>query len=115
VSGRRLFLSFNSGALQEWVYKKSHFALAGPDPEYGPLANVIQFAPPAVHTAGGDFYLGRVTSSKSLSDGPQVVQALGATQITARVTFPHEGVMRYEVTDWSNAATSRMFADLGNG
>jgi alpha-D-xyloside xylohydrolase len=98
------FLSFDVGPLQARLHQESgHFALVGPDLANRPLANVIQFAPPAVHTSAGDFSIGKVISSKSLPNGLEAVQLLGARQITARITFPHEGVMRYEVTGWSGA------------
>src|SRR5207245_456985 len=67
-------------------------------------ANIIRFAPPAVLTAERAILLGRVVSSKVLGDGLEIVQSLGPSKITARLTFPHDGVMRYEVTDWQNVA-----------
>jgi alpha-D-xyloside xylohydrolase len=97
------FLSFNSGERQARIYKDSgHFALAGPDLQGNPLANVIQFAPPSVLNGAGTFPIGRVISSTNLANGLQLVQTLSTSQITTQLTFPHEGVMRYEVTDWSN-------------
>ncbi len=97
------FVTFDSGPLQARIYKDSgHLALAGPSLENQPLANVIQFAPPAVHTASRDFSVGPLISSKRSKNGLEVVQRLGATQITALITFPHDSVLRYEVTDWSD-------------
>ena len=99
------FLSFDQGPLQARIYQDTgHVELAGPDLAGTPAANIVRFAPPAVQTPTGTFLLGRVVSSKVLGDGLEVVQSLGSSQITARLTFPHDGVMRYEVTDWGNVA-----------
>src|SRR5215470_18072797 len=96
------FLIFDAGPLQARLYKGSgHFALAGPDLQNLPLASIIQFAPPAVQTATRDLSIGALISSKTIANGLEFVQRLGTTQITARITFPHESVMRYEVTNWS--------------
>ena len=97
------FLSFDSGAFPARIHKDSgHFALAGPDLQNRALANVIQFAPPAVHTTGGSFPIGRIISSKNLSNGLELNQDLNGAAVTTQITFTHEGVMRYEVTNWSN-------------
>jgi len=99
------FLSFDQGPLQARIYQDTgHVELAGPDLAGAPAANIVRFAPPAVQTPNGAFLLGRIVSSKVLGDGLEVVQSLGSSQITARLTFPHDGVMRYEVTDWGNVA-----------
>src|SRR5437879_5853089 len=96
-----IFLSFDSGPLQARVFQDTgHIALAGPDLAGTPVANVILFAPPAVQTSSGSLVIGRVLSSTVLANGLEVTQALGSAQITARLTFMHDGVMRYEVTDW---------------
>ena len=42
----------------------------------------------------------------ALPKGLQVVQAMGAGQVTAQLTFPHDGVMRYEITNWGGAVTT---------
>src|SRR5215470_3624148 len=99
------FLSFDQGLLEARIYQDTgHVELAGPDLAGAPAANIIRFAPPAVQTAKGAFLLGRVVSSKVLGDGLEIAQSLGSSQITARLTFPHEGVMRYEVMDWGAVA-----------
>lgn len=96
-------LSFDQGPFQARIYQDTgHVELAGPDLAGAPAANIIRFAPPAVLTPNGTFLLGPVVSSKVLGEGLEVVQSLGSSQITARLTFPHEGVMRYEVTDWQD-------------
>ena len=88
------FLSFDSGSLQARIYQNSgHIELAGPDLANNALANVITFQPPSVTIPGAELNVGRVLSSQALVNGLQVVQALGGAQITAQLTFPHEGVM----------------------
>jgi alpha-D-xyloside xylohydrolase len=97
------FLAFDSGAFQARIHKDSgHFALAGPDLRNRALANMIQFAPPAVQTADGSFPIGRIISSKNLPNGLELNQDLNGAPVTTQITFTHEGVMRYEVTNWSN-------------
>lgn len=97
------FVSFDFGVLQARIHKDSgHFALVGPDLQNRPLANLIQFAPPAVLTGAGPFLIGHVVSSRNLPNGVELIQILNTSQIITRITFPHEGVMRYEVTDWGN-------------
>jgi hypothetical protein len=41
---------------------------------------------------------GGVTSSQAIANGIEVKQRAGNATVTARLTFPHDGVMRYEVT-----------------
>jgi len=95
------FTSFDAGALQGRIYQNAgHLEIAGPDLAGNPLANLVHFAPPAVHTAQGSFSLGAVTSSKSLANGLELRQKVNSSVITTRLTFPAEGVMRYEVVDW---------------
>jgi len=99
------FLSFDAGALQARIYKDTgHVEIAGPDLAGAPAANLVHFAPPAVHTAQGSLSIGGVQSSTVLADGLELTQKLGAALITTRLTFPHDGVMRYEVTDWAGVA-----------
>ena len=101
------FISSDRGALQARVYKDvGHIELVGPDLAGVAGANIIRFAPPAVNTAKGTFSVGRLISSKQLANGLEITQALGASQITARLTFPQESVMRYEVVDWGAVGAS---------
>ena len=98
------FLSFDQGVLQARIYKDTgHVELAGPALSGAHLANIIRFAPPAIQTAGGALLLGRVLSSRQLGNGLELAQSLGLSQVTTRLTFIHEGVMRYEVVDWGTA------------
>jgi alpha-D-xyloside xylohydrolase len=71
-----------------------------------PAANVIQFAPPAALTTNGALLFGRVVSSRVLANGLEVTQSLGSAHITAHLTFPHDGVMRYEVADWGTMVSA---------
>jgi alpha-D-xyloside xylohydrolase len=109
------FLSFDSGALQARIHKDSgHFALVGPDIQNNPLANVVQFAPPSVLTGGGTFTIGRVISSTNLANGFELIQALNTSHVTTQLTFPHEGVMRYEVIDWTNVGPTETAVAAGS-
>ncbi len=95
-------LTFDSGPLQGRIFQGSgHLALAGPDLAGTPHANVLTFEPPVVTVGGRAQTIGRVVSSSPLPDGFELVQDLGGTNITARLTFPADGVLRYEVTDWN--------------
>jgi len=95
------FLTFDSSPLEARIFQDSgHIALAGPDLNGTSGANIIVFAPPAVQTSSGALIIGRILSSTVLANGLEVTQAVGTRQITAHLTFAHDGVMRYEVTDW---------------
>jgi hypothetical protein len=102
------FLSFDAGPLQARIYQNGgQVELAGPDLAGTPLANLVTFAAPAVKVAGQSLSLGRVLSSTSLANGLEVVQELGAMTVRARLTFAHDGVMRYEVVDWGGAVVEQ--------
>jgi alpha-D-xyloside xylohydrolase len=95
------FLSIDAGPLEGRIYQNSgHIEIAGPDLNGNAHANRVHFAPPAVHTAQGSFNIGAVTSSTATAAGLELKQKAGAAVVTATLTFPHDGVMRYEVTDW---------------
>jgi len=97
-------LSFDQGLLQARIFKDTgHLELTGPDLAGNKAANTVRFAPPAVQTAAGSPLFGRVISSKQLGNGLELTQALGASQITTRLTFIHNGVLRYEVVSWGAA------------
>jgi len=96
------FLSFDSGPLQARVFPNSgQLALAGPDSAGNSLANVITLAPPTAKIGGRTFTLGPVTGARTLANGLEVTYDLNATTVTAQITFPAEGVMRYEVVNWN--------------
>src|SRR6266850_4485083 len=95
------FLKFDSGLLQGRIYRLTgHISLVGPDLNGAPAANNIILAPPVAQTAGGPVAFGAIKSSAILGDGLELTQAFGTREITSRLTFPHEGVMHYEVVDW---------------
>ena len=94
-------VSFDSGPFQGRIYQNSgHIELAGPDLAGNANANLIHFAPPAAKTAQGPLTIGAVMSSAPVAGGVELKQKAGGAVVTTRLTFPHEGVMRYEVTDW---------------
>ena len=95
-------LTFDSGPLQARVFQGSgHLALAGPDLAGMPHANVITFEPPVVAIGGKTSTIGRVVSSTPLANGFELIQDVSGTNITVQLTFPADGVMRYEITDWN--------------
>ena len=90
------YLSFTNtptGAEARIYQNSGHIALADG-------ANVVAFAPPAVKTGSGPATIGAVLSSSNLVNGLQVRQVFGTTSIVAQLTFPYDGVMRYEVVNW---------------
>ncbi len=102
------FLSFNSGSLQAQIFKETgHLALAGPDLAGTALANVVTLAPPSATVAGHTFPIGAVVSSSPLANGLEVIQAFGAGTVRAQLTFPMDGIMRYEVVDWTGTNPSQ--------
>jgi alpha-D-xyloside xylohydrolase len=91
------------------VYEVSgHIELAGPDLAGNPLANVITFQPPAVRVSGATLTVGRTLASRPVDNGLELDQQLGQQSITARLTFPHDAVMRYEVIDWGELVRERI-------
>jgi alpha-glucosidase (family GH31 glycosyl hydrolase) len=54
-----------------------------------------------VSTTGKTFTLAPVVASKNVPGGLELTYKLDATEITALLSFPSDGVMRYEVTDWN--------------
>ena len=90
-----------TGLLQAKIYKDSgKISLAGPDLAGNPLTNFIDFSPPQVEIGGELHPISQVLSSTVISNGLQLIQQLGTTNIVTRLTFTTEGVMRYEVVDW---------------
>lgn len=96
-------LTFDAGPLQARVSQGSgHIELAGPDLSGTPGANIVHFTPPAVLTSTGPLVFGKVLSSAPVASGLSLRQEVGASQVGARLTFAHEGVLRYEVVDWGS-------------
>ncbi|MFL6451683.1 MAG: glycoside hydrolase family 31 protein [Bryobacteraceae bacterium] len=103
------FLPIDSGPHQGRIYQDSgHIAIAGPDLAGGAHANVITFAPPVIHSANRTFDIGRVVSSNPVANGLEIVQEVGTQQIRAQLTFPLEGILRYEVVDWQGLIPDRV-------
>ena len=95
-------LTFNSGPLEARVSEDTGGGRAGrPRPLGRALATVIAFEPPVVTIGGAKRTVGRVVSSTPRPNGFDLVQDAGGTNVKARLTFPADGVMRYEVTDWN--------------
>jgi alpha-glucosidase (family GH31 glycosyl hydrolase) len=78
--------------------------IAGPDLAGNAHANAVHIAPAAVHTAGGEVLLGAVKALTAIPQGLELKQQAGTATVTTRLTFPHDGVMRYEVVDFGGLA-----------
>jgi len=103
------FVSFNSGAIQGRVFQNTgHIAAAGPDLAGNPLANVVVIAPPVIETGDREFQIGPVLSSSPIANGIEVVQNSGAGQMTAQLTSPSPGVIRYEVVDFGGLVPDKV-------
>jgi len=97
--------SIPEGELEARIYTESgHLSVLGPDRSGTPLANVVNFAPPRAQAGGERHYLGAVLSSTPLGNGIELLQRVGPTAVTARLTFSEEGVVQYEVTHWGGMA-----------
>lgn len=95
-------LTLSAGPLEGRVFESTgHIQLAGPNLAGAALANVMTLAPPAVLPAqGAALQLGRVVASSVTPNALTVTHAAGDSQVTATLSFVHDGVLRYEVTDW---------------
>lgn len=87
--------------------QKGHVELIGPNRAGAAQGNLIRLAPPAVQTQSGVLSIGATTSSQTLGNGLALRQQLGTHEIGARLTFPHDGVLRYEITDWGGRQSGR--------
>ena len=74
--------------------------LAGPDLSGTNHAVVLSLAVGA-RIADVPVSIGRIVSSAPIANGAEIIQEVGASTVRARLTFPHEGVLRYEVVDWN--------------
>ena len=97
---------FGGGLLEARVYEESgRIVLYGPDLAGHVLTNAIVLEP--VATIGGDeFPIGHVLSSHAFRNGLELMQHLATTSVVVRLTFPNDGVMRYEVVDWGGLSIS---------
>ncbi|MDQ3621177.1 MAG: hypothetical protein M3463_01610 [Verrucomicrobiota bacterium] len=95
-------LLIDMGMLKARIFEQSgHLSLSGPDVSGNPLATTLIFAPPSGRSGGDIFEIGQVVSSMPVPNGLDLTQAVGAGTIESRLSFPSEGIMRYEVTDWN--------------
>jgi hypothetical protein len=102
-------VSFDAGPLRGRVYRNTgHVEIAGPDLAGNAHANAVHIAPAAVHTAGGEVLLGAVKASTAIPQGLELKQQAGTATVTTRLTFPHNGVMRYEVVDFGGSRRLRL-------
>ena len=96
------YLSYDSGNFEARVYQSTgHIALAEPDLNGNPLANVVIIAPATVRVADRVYAVGQVLSSSSIPNGLQLVQAVGSSSVTSQLTFTGDGVLHYVVTNWN--------------
>jgi hypothetical protein len=95
------FLSFDSGSLQARIYESSGLIeLAGDDLAGHRVVTFVRLAPAAVETAGGVLSIGGIAASKTLVNGLELDQRLGAATVKTRLTFIADHVLRFEVVDW---------------
>ncbi len=91
-----------SGSFQARIYDDTgHIAIAQPDLNGNPLANVITLAPPSAKIGGASYDFGPIQSTSTIPNGIQIVQTVAGTAVTSQLTFLSDGVMHYEVTDWN--------------
>ena len=103
------FLKLDSGTLEARIFRQTgHISLSGPNLMGTALATTVVFAPPTGKLSSGPFEIGRVVSSTSVPDGLELTQAVGTNTIKSRLSFPSEGIMRYEVTDWDGLIPSEV-------
>ena len=95
-------LAFDFGQLQARIFRDTgHVEIAGPDLSGAAHAVALTFAVTATLASGRSVVVGRVLNSAALPNGLEVEQELEHTRVRARLTFPHDGVLRYEVVDWN--------------
>jgi alpha-D-xyloside xylohydrolase len=101
-----LRLDSPSGKFQARVFPDTgRIALAGPDLSGSPLASVITLEPIEVKIANKTVAIGRVIGApRTTADALEIDQDLGGAKATTRVTFPADGVMRFEVISWGGPA-----------
>jgi alpha-D-xyloside xylohydrolase len=62
---------------------------------------VITFEAPVVKSAGNTITLAPIAHSRQLSNGLELTYQLNAIEFTALLSFPHDSVMRFEITNWN--------------
>jgi alpha-D-xyloside xylohydrolase len=94
-------VSFPLGLLEARVFLDSgHILLSGPDLDGNAHATVITFLPPEVRIRGHSVTLAPVGGFDHLPDGLQLTYDLEGRKVRADLTFPGDGMMRFEVVDW---------------
>ncbi len=95
-------LVFDSGPFQARIFTNTgHIQIAYPDLAGTPHGVAVTCAVLVAQSSGRTSVLGGVLSSTTLPNGLEVEQDLDGTPVRARLTFPHDGVMRYEIVDWN--------------
>ncbi len=108
-------LEITSGAFAGRIHTGSgHIVLLQPDLNGTPLANAITFAPPSARIADRLYSLGPVVSSIPIPDGLELVQTLGGTTVTTRLTLNTGGVLTFEVVDWNGLVPSETLVTAGS-
>jgi alpha-D-xyloside xylohydrolase len=104
------FATHEQGSWQARVYTDSgHISLANG-------ATEIALAPSSATIDGSQLSIGRVVAQTALANGFELQQQLGRRTIVSRLTFPVEGVVRYEVIDWGGTApTATMVSAASDG
>jgi len=98
------FASFSQGQFEARVYEnEGHLSLLGPSLDGKSQVTYVTFAPPSARINGRTQYVGALVARAERPDGLELQQLLGGETITAQFYFAHDGVLRYEVTNWGNA------------
>src|SRR4051794_15234840 len=97
------------GTFQARVFPDTgSIALIGPDPTGALHSTILKVEPIEVHLGGHAVTLGRLIGpGQSTATGLEFDHALGDGKATARVSFPADGVLRYEILDWGGARPER--------
>ncbi len=95
-------LDSSSGKYQARIFPDTgRIALAGPGLSGTPLAAVTTLEPIEVKLSTGTTFLGRVDGVPRIAGGTLEVDLdHGGAKATARITFPVDGVLRFEVISW---------------
>jgi alpha-D-xyloside xylohydrolase len=101
-------VSFDSGPLQVRAFLDTgRLTLAGPDLHGTAHANILTLFPPAVRVAGKSLLLAPIRDTKTLANGLELTYDLAGATVAAQLTFPSDGVMRYEIVRWNGVAAEQ--------
>ncbi|QEL13651.1 hypothetical protein [Limnoglobus roseus] len=97
------------GTFQARVFSDTGgIALVGPDPTGAAQATIVQLEPIEVQLGGHAVTLGRLIGPARPSAAVlEFDHELGGGKATARVSFPTDGVLRYEIVDWHGQSRRR--------